>query len=121
MLVQGTIPRVGASGAENFPRSRADALAAELRANITGEVRFDNGSRALYAVDGSNYRQTPICVVIPRTIEDVVQTVALARKYDAPILARGGGTSLAGQSCNVAVIIDFSKFLNQILELNAEE
>jgi FAD/FMN-containing dehydrogenase/Fe-S oxidoreductase len=99
----------------------SEMLAAELRANITGEVRFDDGSRALYAVDGSNYRQTPIGVVIPKTIDDVVHTVALARKYGAPILARGGGTSLAGQSCNVAVIIDFSKYLNQILEVNAEE
>src|SRR5258708_32222281 len=106
---------------KDFPRVQSDALAAELLATITGEVRFDDGSRALYAVDGSNYRQTPIGVVIPRTIEDVIHTVALARKYGAPILARGGGTSLAGQSCNVAVIIDFSKYLNQILELNAEE
>src|SRR5438552_46844 len=99
----------------------AQALAAELRAQINGEVRFDEGSRALYATDGSNYRQVPIGVVIPRTIEDVVQTVALARKHQAPILARGGGTSLAGQCCNVAVVIDFSKYLNQIIELNPEK
>src|SRR5215469_15680759 len=104
-----------------FPRPRAEALAAELRSTIAGEVRFDDGYRALYAVDGSNYRQTPIGVVIPRTIEDVIQTVALARKYHAPILPRGGGTSLAGQSCNVAVIIDFSKYLNQIIEINPQE
>ena len=106
---------------QDFPRQEADALAAELRAAISGEVRFDDGYRALYAVDGSNYRQTPIGVVIPRTIEDVIQTVALARKYGAPLLPRGGGTSLAGQSCNVAVIIDFSKYLNQIIELNPKE
>jgi FAD/FMN-containing dehydrogenase/Fe-S oxidoreductase len=105
----------------DFPRQRAEALAIELRAAITGEVRFDDGYRALYAVDGSNYRQTPIGVVIPRTIEDVIRTVALARKYHAPVLPRGGGTSLAGQSCNVAVIIDFSKYLNQIIELNPQE
>src|SRR6516225_4151870 len=106
---------------QDFPRQEADALAAELRAAISGEVRFDDGYRALYAVDGSNYRQTPIGVVIPRAIEDVIQTVALARKHGAPVLPRGGGTSLAGQSCNVAVIIDFSKYLNQIIELNAKE
>jgi len=105
----------------SFPSNRADALATELRATISGEVRFDEGTRALYAVDGSNYRQVPIGVVIPRTIEDVVQTVALACKFKAPLLPRGGGTSLAGQSCNVAVIIDFSKYLNQILEINPEE
>jgi FAD/FMN-containing dehydrogenase/Fe-S oxidoreductase len=104
-----------------FPGDRAHALAAELRAAISGEVRFDDGYRALYAVDGSNYRQTPIGVVIPRTIEEVITTVALARKYGAPILPRGGGTSLAGQSCNAAVIIDFSKYLNQIIEINPQE
>src|SRR5262245_5887954 len=106
---------------QDFPRDQADALARELGSAISGEVRFEDGYRALYAVDGSNYRQTPIGVVIPLTIDDVVQTVALARKYGAPVLPRGGGTSLAGQSCNVAVIIDFSKYLNQIIELNPRE
>src|SRR5262252_5346932 len=100
---------------------QAEVLASELRSALKGEVRFDDGYRALYAVDGSNYRQTPIGVVIPRTIEDVIQTVALARKHGAPVLPRGGGTSLAGQSCNVAVIIDFSKYLNRIIEINPQE
>jgi FAD/FMN-containing dehydrogenase/Fe-S oxidoreductase len=102
-------------------RSQAEALAADLRSTITGEVSFDDGTRALYAVDGSNYRQVPIGIVIPRTIEDVIQTVALARKHGAPLLPRGGGTSLCGQSCNVAVIVDFSKYLNQIIEINPTE
>jgi FAD/FMN-containing dehydrogenase/Fe-S oxidoreductase len=102
-------------------RYRADVLAAELRATITGDVHFDDGTRALYAVDGSNYRQVPIGIVIPKTIEEVIQTVALARKHDAPLLPRGGGTSLCGQSCNVAVIVDFSKHLNQIIEINPTE
>jgi FAD/FMN-containing dehydrogenase/Fe-S oxidoreductase len=110
-----------ASTQHDFPRAQADALAADLRSTITGEVRFDDGTRALYAVDGSNYRQVPIGVVIPKTVEDVIQTVALARKHGVPLLPRGGGTSLAGQSCNVAVIIDFSKYLNKITELNAAE
>src|SRR5205085_5331819 len=114
-------PKFRVPSDEKFSRERADALAGELRQSINGEVRFDEGSRALYATDGSNYRQVPIRVVIPRTIEDVIQTVALARKHGAPILARGGGTSLAGQCCNVAVVIDFSKYLNQILELNPKE
>ncbi|HET6933247.1 MAG TPA: FAD-binding oxidoreductase, partial [Candidatus Angelobacter sp.] len=92
-----------------------------MRGAISGEVRFDDGSRALYATDGSNYRQVPIGVVIPKSIEDVIQTVALAREFGAPILARGGGTSLAGQCCNVAVVIDFSKYLRNILEINPEE
>jgi FAD/FMN-containing dehydrogenase/Fe-S oxidoreductase len=102
-------------------RYRIDVLAAELRAAITGEVRFDDGTRALYAVDGSNYRQVPIGGVIPKTIEEAIQTVAIARKHNAPLLPRGGGTSLSGQSCNVAVIVDFSKYLNQIIEINPQE
>ena len=83
-------------------------------------MRFDDGSRALYATDASNYRQVPIGVVLPRDADDVVATVALARKHGAPILARGGGTSLAGQCCNVAVVLDFSKYMHSIRELNAE-
>src|SRR5438477_6820427 len=90
----------------------------ELHRRIRGEVRFDAGSRALYATDGSNYRQVPIGVVIPRDIEDVVQTVAVCREHDVPILPRGGGTSLAGQCCNVAVVIDCSKYLDGIVELD---
>jgi FAD/FMN-containing dehydrogenase/Fe-S oxidoreductase len=98
----------------------AEILASELRAAIRGEVRFDDGARALYATDASNYRQVPIGVVVPRDDNDVIAAVALARKHGAPILARGGGTSLAGQCCNVAVILDFSKYMHNIRELNAE-
>jgi FAD/FMN-containing dehydrogenase/Fe-S oxidoreductase len=94
------------------------ALESDLAAAVDGEVRFDLGSRALYATDGSNYRQVPIGVVIPRTVDAVVATVATARKHGAPILPRGCGTSLCGQCCNVAVVIDFSKYLNRILELD---
>src|SRR5579875_2986957 len=81
----------------------ARSLQAELRKQLEGEVRFDNGSRALYSTDASNYRQVPIGVVVPKTIGDVIITVKLARFYGAPILVRGGGTSLAGQCCNIAV------------------
>lgn len=96
----------------------AKALAAELSAKIRGEVRFDDGSRALYATDSSNYRQVPIGVVIPRDANDVIQALAIAREFDAPVLARGGGTSLAGQCCNVAVVLDTSKYMNRIVELD---
>jgi FAD/FMN-containing dehydrogenase/Fe-S oxidoreductase len=94
-------------------------LEKELKRTIKGEVRFDRGSRALYATDGSNYRQIPIGLVVPRDDADVVAAVGACRKYDAPILARGAGTSLAGQCCNVAVVLDFTKYMNQILELNS--
>jgi FAD/FMN-containing dehydrogenase/Fe-S oxidoreductase len=93
-------------------------LDVRLRGAIEGEVRFDDGSRALYATDASNYRQVPIGVVIPRSIEDVIATVAVCREFGVPILSRGGGTSLCGQCCNVAVVIDFSKYLNRILQVD---
>jgi FAD/FMN-containing dehydrogenase/Fe-S oxidoreductase len=96
----------------------ADRLADDLRRHVRGEVRFDSGSRALYATDGSNYRQVPIGVVLPRDAEDVIAAVALARQYGAPILCRGGGTSLAGQCCNVAVILDMSKYMAGLLEID---
>ena len=95
-------------------------LAAELRRAIRGEVRFDTGSRALYATDSSNYRQVPIGVVVPRDPDDVVAAVGVCRQHGAPILSRGGGTSLAGECCNTAVVIDFSKYLNRVLEIDAE-
>jgi FAD/FMN-containing dehydrogenase/Fe-S oxidoreductase len=94
------------------------ALAHALRAQLRGDVRFDRGSRALYATDGSNYRQVPIGVVLPRDADDVLATVALCREFGAPLLCRGGGTSLAGQCCNVAVILDFSKYMAGILEID---
>jgi FAD/FMN-containing dehydrogenase/Fe-S oxidoreductase len=96
-------------------------LEAELRRTISGEVRFDAGRKAMYAVDASNYRQVPIGVVIPKSREDVVATVAACRRYGAPVLSRGGGTSLAGQCCNVAVVLDWSKYLHNILEMNIDE
>ncbi len=108
------------AGAPKSVNVDAEALAAELRANIRGEVRFDDGSRALYATDASNYRQVPIGVVVPLDAEDVVKTLAAARRFNAPVLARGGGTSLAGQCCNVAVVLDMSKYMNRIVELDPE-
>jgi FAD/FMN-containing dehydrogenase/Fe-S oxidoreductase len=96
----------------------AARLAEQLRAGIRGEVRFDDGSRALYSTDASNYRQVPIGVVVPRDAQDVIAAVALARKHRAPILGRGAGTSLAGQCCNVAVVVDMSKYMHGIAEMN---
>src|SRR5258708_8904404 len=98
----------------------AAALQAALRRAVAGEVRFDGGSRALYATDASNYRQVPIGVVLPKSTDDVLATVALCRQYGAPLLNRGGGTSLAGQCCNVAVVLDYSKYLNRILEVDPD-
>jgi FAD/FMN-containing dehydrogenase len=92
----------------------------DLARAVEGEVRFRPGDRALYTTGGSNYRQLPIGVVIPRTRDDVVEAMRVCRDYRAPVLAHGGGTSLAGQCCNVAVVVDFSKYLNEIVEIDPE-
>ena len=106
---------------DDFDRKQPDyakSLADELTKAIKGEVRFDHGSRGAYSTDASNYRQVPIGVVLPKDEHDVIETVRLCRRYGAPITSRGGGTSLAGQTCNVAVILDFSKYMDQVLEIN---
>ncbi|MCX6552397.1 MAG: FAD-binding protein, partial [Acidobacteria bacterium] len=95
------------------------ALEATRKRRVKGDVRFDAGSRALYATDSSNYRQVPIGVVLPRDVDDVVAAVAAGREAGAPGLSRGAGTSLAGQCCNVAVILDMSAHLHAILSLDA--
>ncbi|PUA17702.1 FAD-binding and (Fe-S)-binding domain-containing protein [Glaciimonas sp. PCH181] len=89
-----------------------------LKRSTTAEVRFDAGTRAVYASEASNYRQIPIGVVIPRSIDDFVQTVAECAAADLPILARGAGTSMCGQSVNAAVIIDHSKYLTNIIDID---
>ena len=107
---------------EVLPERPVDAAALEsrLRARLDCEVAFDAGARALYAADSSNYRQVPIGVVVPRTIEDIVTAVAVCREFDAPILMRGAGTSLCGQTCNVAVILDVSRYLTRIVAIDPQ-
>lgn len=116
------VSRRHGDGAEHgMNRADSTALAAELGARIRGEVRFGDGDRAMYSTDASNYRQVPIGIVLPRDLDDVVNTVAICHQHGAPILPRGGGTSVAGQTCNVAVVLDFSKYLNRVLEINLED
>jgi FAD/FMN-containing dehydrogenase/Fe-S oxidoreductase len=95
-------------------------LESSLRNKIK-DIRFDNGSKALYAADASNYRQVPIGITYPHDKEEVMEIVKICREYNAPLLSRGGGTSLAGQCCNYAVIMDFSRYMNKILEINVNE
>src|SRR5262245_58089188 len=94
-------------------------LEAALAHALSGEVRFDNGMRAAYAADASNYRQVPIGVVLPRSADDIVETLRLCASHRAPVLARGGATSLNGQTVNVAVVIDCSKYLDRVLSIDA--
>src|SRR4051812_30231303 len=97
-----------------------DRLRRELEVNVAGEVRFDAGSQGLYAQDASNYRYVPLGVVIPKSVDDVIATMAVCRELGAPVLSRAGATSLAGQTTNAAVVIDWSKYLNRILEIDLE-
>ena len=96
-------------------------LEAVLKERVAGEVRFDESSRLLYSTDASIYEIMPIGVVVPRTPEDVFAAMEAAAEFDAPVLPRGGGTSLAGQTVGHAVVIDGSKYLNRVLEVNTEE
>ncbi|MEX3672278.1 FAD-binding and (Fe-S)-binding domain-containing protein [Paraburkholderia phenoliruptrix] len=92
----------------------------ELRANVRGEVRFDAGSKALYASDASNYRQIPLGVVVPVDIDDLVGALDVCCRKDVPFLTRGGGTSQNGQCVNVAVVTDASKYLNRVVSIDAK-
>ena len=96
------------------------ALESDLRKTVRGEVRFDDGSRSVYSTDGGNYRQIPIGVVCPRDSEDVIATVAACRSHRVPALSRGGGTSLAGQCCNTAVVMDMSKYMYRVIDIDSE-
>ncbi|MEE4546237.1 FAD-linked oxidase C-terminal domain-containing protein [Streptomyces sp. V4-01] len=98
----------------------AAALEAALRDEVDGEVRFDAGSRGTYATDGSNYRQVPIGVVVPRTVEAGAAAVAVCARFGAPVLSRGGGTSLGGQCTNTAVVIDWTKYCSRLVSVDPE-
>ncbi|MGH3200740.1 MAG: FAD-binding and (Fe-S)-binding domain-containing protein [Streptosporangiaceae bacterium] len=111
-LPDPVVRRVGTPGVD------ARALERALRARVGGEVRFDAGSRGAYSTDASNYRQVPIGVVIPRTVEDAAAAIAVCREHRAPVVSRGGGTSLAGQTCNVAVVIDWSKYCHGLVSVD---
>ncbi len=96
-------------------------LWSELRRTVEGEVRFDEGSRALYAHDASNYRQVPLGVVIPKSKHDAMAVLAACRAFGAPIVSRAGGTGLCGQTTNAAVVVDWSKYMNRIVALDPEQ
>ena len=96
-------------------------IADELSRRVDGEVRFDPHSRLLYSTDASIYQMEPVGVVIPRSSADVQAVVEFAAREGIPVLPRSGGTSLAGQTVNHAIVMDFSKYLNNVLEVNAEE
>ena len=101
--------------------SERDDIENRLKRRVSGEVRFDPFSRVLYSTDASIYQMEPVGVVIPRNVEDVLAVIEVANETGVPVLPRAGGTSLAGQTVNHAIVTDFSKYLNQIIEVNKEE
>jgi FAD/FMN-containing dehydrogenase/Fe-S oxidoreductase len=103
-----------------MPHPRSDGLRDELRDRVDGEVRFDAGSRAAYATDASNYRQLPIGVVAPRTVDAAAAAVAVAAAHGVPVLSRGGATSLAGQTTNAALVLDWSKYCNRVVSIDPD-
>ncbi len=103
------------SGGTDLSRLKRD-----LRAEVDGEVRFDAGTRGAYSTDASNFRQVPLGVVVPRTVDGAVAAVAVCRRHGAPVLSRGGGTSLAGQCTNAAVVIDWTKYCHRVVSVDPE-
>ncbi len=101
--------------------SDTQSLVEELKRHVDGEVRFDKMTRLLYSTDASIYQIEPIGVVIPKTNEDVIAVIETASRHNVSVLPRGGGTSLAGQTVGQSIIIDFSKYMRNIVEVNAEE
>ena len=112
--------RGAATQADGSGAADTAELVRALHDRVDGEVRFDTGSRAAYSTDASDYRQVPIGVVVPRTMDAAAETMALCREYGVPVVSRGGGTSLAGQCTNTAVVIDLSKYCNRLLDVDVE-
>ncbi|MDR7300221.1 FAD-binding and (Fe-S)-binding domain-containing protein [Haloactinomyces albus] len=108
------------------PRRRSEdtveleALRRDLESRVDGEVRFDAGSRGAYATDASNYRQVPIGVVVPHSVDAGVEAVAVCREHGAPLLSRGGGTSLGGQATNAAIVLDWTKYCHRLLSVDPD-
>ncbi len=119
-----TLPVVDYEGDQIGSPAKADidirSLQRDLEKTVRGEIRFDSGSRGIYAHDASNYRMVPIGVTIPKDEDDVVAIMAAARKHNAPILSRGGGTAIPGQGVNTALIIDYSKYMNQVISVDPD-
>jgi hypothetical protein len=99
---------------------RAGGLERDLRAAVRGEVEWDPGSRALVTMDASNYRKVPLGVVAPLDAADVEAALAACRAHGVPVTARGGGTSIAGQAVGAGVVLDFTRHMNRLLDIDAE-
>src|SRR5438105_8329304 len=106
--------------AKGLTEAEIGALAADLRREMQGEVREDRPYRLLFATDASIYQMEPVAVVFPRTAEDVQYALTVAKRWGVPVLPRGGGTGLAGQTVNHAIVLDFTPHMNEVLEIDRE-
>ena len=107
--------------AANISASEVSAIADKLRGQIAGEIRMDHYNRLMYSTDASMYQMMPVGVVVPRSADDVEATIRVAREHGVPVMPRGGGTALAGQTTNHAIVMDFSKYMRNVLEVSPEE
>ena len=110
----------GRTGRTELRPAEARSLERDLAAVVDGEVRFDDGARGAYSTDASNFRQVPLGVVLPRTVEGAVSAVEVCRRHAVPLLSRGGGTSLAGQCTNTAVVIDWTKYCHRLIDVDPD-
>jgi FAD/FMN-containing dehydrogenase len=115
-----TITGRAANGTQGAGLTDPGRLERDLAAAVDGEVRFDAGTRAAYSTDASNFRQVPIGVVLPRTVAAAARAVEVCRAHAVPLLSRGGGTSLAGQCTNTAVVIDWSKYCHRVSDIDPD-
>jgi len=97
------------------------SLAQDLRGLVEGDVLEKDWERAMYATDASSYEIMPLCVVLPKSVEDIIRVVKYAHEKKVPIIARGGGSGLAGQAVGAGIILDFTKYMNNVIELNEGE
>ena len=107
--------------ATQISESNIRQLTEELNQQVSGEVRFDKMSRTLWSTDASIYQIEPVGVVLPKSTEDVIAVLETAKNYGVSVLPRGGGTSLAGQTVGESIVIDFSRYMRKVTEINAEE
>lgn len=122
LLMAVPVPSRGQNNSARRAASETSAvLSSELTRRIEGEVRFDRTSRMLYSTDASNYQIEPLGVVIPKTTEDVIAAVDLAASHGVPLLPRGSGSGLAGQTLGTGMVMDFSKYLTRVLDINVED
>ncbi len=110
---------ISAHHAPDIDRSVAEALQARLKHDTSCEVRFEMFDRGRYATDASHYQILPLGVVIPKTEQDLAAIIEIARELRIPITGRGGGTSQNGQTINRGLIVDYSKYLNQVIEVDS--